>query len=322
MPLDAQTEAYVSALNAANDARPAVHELTPADARAGYLALARSFGPMPEVAKVENRTIPGPAGAIPVRIYRPSGKTDLPVIVYFHGGGWVIGDLDTHDRECRILAADTEAIVVAVDYRLSPEHPFPAAHEDCWAATAWVASNASELEADTSRMAIAGDSAGGNLAAYVALEARDHGLALQLQVLIYPATDARGHAADFDGERRASLIDNRDAPFLTLYSMHYFFSHLVGDQDHSSVANDWRLSPLLASDHTGLAPAYVATCEFDPIRDEGDAYAQKLRDAGVTVEHRQWAGQPHMLFQLSPVIDDGAALIRSVVKALKGAFSS
>lgn len=320
MPLNPQTEQLVNGLNTANEGRPATHELEPDVARAGYRALGTAFGPAPEVPSVRDRSIKGPAGDIPVRIYSPAGEGPYPLIVYFHGGGWVIGDLETHDRECRLLCNDTGAVVMAVDYRLAPEHPFPASHEDCWAATQWAGRHAAELAADPARMAVAGDSAGGNLAAYVALMARDAGLALALQVLIYPATDARGHNPAYAGERYPSLIENSEAPFLTRDTMTYFFRHLTVGLDAGEVANDWRMSPLLASSHEGLAPAFIATCEFDPIRDEGNAYAEKLTDAGVTVTHKCWPGQPHLLFQLSPVLDDGKALMAETVAALKTAF--
>lgn len=251
MPLNPQTEQFVNGLNAANEGGPATHELEPTVARAGYRALGTALGPMPEVPGVQDRTIAGPAGDIPVRVYSPSGEGPHPLIVYFHGGGWVIGDLDTHDRECRILCNETGGVVMAVDYRLAPEHPFPASHEDCWAATQWAANNAAEIGADAQRIAVAGDSAGGNLAAYVALMARDVGISLALQVLIYPATDARGHNPEYTGERYRSLLDNSDAPFLTRDTMTYFFRHLTTGLDAEQVANDWRMSPLLAENHKG-----------------------------------------------------------------------
>ena len=321
MPLHPQTQALVDSMAAANEGRPATHELPPDQARAGYQALGNMLGPVPEITSVEDRTIPGPAGDIPVRIYSPQPDDTLPIVVYFHGGGWVIGDLETHDRECRLLANQVPCVVVAVDYRLAPEHPFPASHDDCWAATQYVAANAAEFGGDGARIAVAGDSAGGNLSAYVALAARDAGLDLRLQALIYPATDARGHIPGTSNTLRQSLIDNQDAPFLTLASMHYFFTHLAGDRDHNEVAGDWRLSPLLADNHAGIAPAFIATCEYDPIRDEGNDYAKALSDVGVPVQHKQWPGEPHLLFQLSPILDDGKALIGETVTALQKAFA-
>lgn len=321
MPLHPQTEALVKSMAAANEGRPATHELPPDQARAGYRALGNMLGHVPDVTSVEDRTVPGPTGNIPVRVYSPQPDTSLPVVIYFHGGGWVIGDLESHDRECRLLANQVPCVVVAVDYRLAPEHPFPAAHDDCWAATQHVVANAADFGGDPSNVALAGDSAGGNLAAFVALAARDAGLELKLQVLIYPATDANGHIPGTTGNIRQSLIDNKDAPFLTLDSMHYFFRHLAGDQDHQVVANDWRMSPLLADSHSDVAPAFIATCEYDPIRDEGNDYAKALSDAGVSVQHKQWEGQPHLLFQLSPILDDSKTLISETVTALQQAFS-
>jgi acetyl esterase len=320
MPLHPQTEALVAGLAGGDENRPATHELSPDAARQGYLGLARAFGPVPDVAAVEDRTLTTTVGDVPVRVYTPTGEAPFPVLVYYHGGGWVIGDLDTHDRECRTLCNEADCIVVAVDYRLAPEHPFPASHDDCWAATKWVYENAAHLNGDPGRLAVAGDSAGGNLAAFVAIMARDNDIPLRLQALIYPATDARGHNPDFDGERHQSLLDNKDAPFLTLDTMNYFFNHLTTDRDPVAVANDWRLSPMLAASHQDLAPAFIATCEYDPIRDEGNAYAELLASSGVPVQHRQWAGQPHLLFQLSPVLDDGKALLAETAAALRTAL--
>ncbi len=322
MPLNPQTAALANAMAEANAGRPAMHEQSPAEARAGYRALASLFGPPPAIHRIEERTINGPAGELPVRIYRPSDATGLPLLVFFHGGGWVIGDLDTHDRECRELANQAGIIVMAVDYRLAPEHPYPAAHEDCWAALQWAHDNAAEVGADPARLAVGGDSAGGNLAASVALLARDAGIALALQLLIYPATDLRGHNPQWQGPRFDSLTQNADGPFLTADSIAYFSSHLAGAADLASITAEPRLSPLLADDHRGLAPAYIATCEYDPIRDEGNAYAQALRDAGVPVRHHQWPGQPHVLFQLSPVVDDGQALLSECASALRTAFAA
>ena len=320
MPLHPQTAAMVTAM-AANPG-PATHEQSASDARLGYRALAGSFGPGPDVGgQIVDRTIPGPGGDIPVRVYTPAGAGPHPALLFAHGGGWVIGDLDTHDRECRMLCNDANVVVVAVDYRLAPEHPYPAGHEDCLAALQWLHANAAEVGADAGRLAVGGDSAGGNLAAYLALAARDAGIELRLQMLIYPATDLRGHDPAWTGERFGSLEENRDGPFLTLDSIHYFSNFLCGEQKAADIASEWRLSPLLAASHAGVAPAYVATCEFDPIRDEGNAYAEKLAAAGVSVEHRVWSGQPHVLFQLSPVLDDGKALLAECASALRRAMA-
>lgn len=317
MPLNPQTEAFFSGLAANNPDGPQTHEQEPDAARAGYLALAQVLGPGPELASVEDRVI---AGNIKIRIYTPEGTGDKPALIYYHGGGWVIGDLDTHDRECRLLAEGAGCVVIAVDYRLAPEHPFPAGHDDCWQATLYVAEHPDEFGIDGSRLAVGGDSAGGNLAAYTAICARDAGIPLKLQLLIYPATDGRAHHADSSETPHPSLIENADGVVLTRATMQYFAKHLTTGMDFAEAARDWRLSPLLAEDHAGLAPAYIATCEFDPIRDEGNAYAEKLRTAGVPVTHKVWAGQPHLLFQLLPVLDDGKALIAESIAALISAF--
>lgn len=318
MPLNPQTAALVEAM-AANPA-PQFHELSVEDARLGYRALADGFGPGPDV-PTEDRTIPGSETEIPVRIYKPEDDNPLPVLVFFHGGGWVIGDLDTHDRECRMIATGTPCIVISIHYRLAPEHPFPASHTDCWDAVQWVASNAAEIGGDPSRLAVGGDSAGGNLSAFCALAARDAGIELRLQMLVYPATDARAHHPTSSHEPLPSLIDNADGIFLKKATMNYFSEFLCTGLDPVEVANDWRISPLLAENHAGVAPAYVATCEFDPIRDEGNLYAEKLRASGVEVQHREWPGQPHVLFQLSVVLDDGKALLAECIDALRRAFN-
>ena len=318
MPLNPQTAALVEAMAA--EPAPQTHELDPSEARLGYRALADNMGPGPDVA-TEDRSIPGSETAIPVRIYKPTSDIPLPVLVFFHGGGWVIGDLDTHDRECRILATGTPCIVASVDYRLAPEHPFPAGHVDCWDALQWVASNAADIDANPSGIAVGGDSAGGNLSAYCALMARDSGLALKLQMLVYPATDGRAHHPDSTHEPLPSLVENADGIFLKRATMNYFFRLACKDLDPVAVANDWRMSPLLAASHAGIAPAFIATCELDPIRDEGNLYAEKLAAAGIPVQHKEWAGQPHVLFQLSPVLDDGKALLTECVDALQRAFS-
>ncbi len=318
MPLHPQTEAFFASMAQPGD-QPQTHEQEPAVARQGYLALAGALGPGPELFRVEDRNITD--NKIPVRIYTPVDQaTPLPSLIYFHGGGWVIGDLDTHDRECRLLSQQANCVVIAVDYKLAPEHPFPASHQDCWDATQYIVRHPAEFNIDGHKIAVGGDSAGGNLSAFVALAARDAGISLKLQMLIYPATDARAHHPDSTHEPFPSLIENANAVVLTRDTMAYFAKHLMTGLDHAQVSNDWRMSPLLAENHEGLAPAYIATCEMDPIRDEGNAYAAKLKASGVPVQHKVWAGQPHLLFQLSPVLDDGKALISECVTALKAAF--
>jgi acetyl esterase len=237
---------------------------------------------------VENRTIPGPAGPLRIRVYRPTAAPapapaagGLPIVTFFHGGGWVIGDIDTHDGSCRILSRRTGAVVVSVDYRLAPEHRFPAALDDCEAATAWVADHAAELGGDRGRLGLAGDSAGGNLAASVAIKARNGGgPAIAAQALVYPATDF--------STVRPSLKANGEGYLLTADSIDWFTAQYLGDADRADPA----ASPLL-NDLAGLPPAVVAVAEFDPLHDEGTAYAAALSAAGVDVDLLDFPGLVH-----------------------------
>jgi acetyl esterase len=274
MPLDAQVQAFLEEQAALQ--LPPFAALTPEQVRAGIaaqVAAERAQNPPEPVARVEERTIPGPAGAIPVRIYTPEGTGPFPVLVFFHGGGWVICTLDTHDGLCRALANGAGCVVVSVDYRLAPEHTFPAAPEDCFAATQWVAAHAGELQGDRARLAVGGDSAGGNLTAVVAQMARERGgPALAFQLLIYPAVDLRPDAG------YASMQENALGYFLDKPSMDWFAGHyLRGEADRTHVL----ASPMLAADLRGLPPALVTTAEFDPLRDEGEAYARRLVEAGA-----------------------------------------
>src|SRR5579871_2409484 len=263
MPLDPAVKALLEQMPAL-DGQPTVEEMRARTS--GDQSLLLGTGD-PSVA-TSDRTVPGPAGDIPVRVYvPPTGTAPRGLVVFFHGGGWVICGLDTHDAVCRDLSAGTGAVVLSVDYRLAPEHPFPAPVDDCWAALQWAHANAAAIGADPTRVAVAGDSAGGNLAAVMALMARDAGLALRLQLLVYPATDFT--------EERPSIRENGQGYMLTADSMKWFEAHYAPD------ATDWRASPMLAPDHRGVAPAMVLTCEFDPLRDEGNDYASKLAAAGV-----------------------------------------
>lgn len=318
MPLHPQTAELVERMSASG--RPQTWQLSPEEARENYRALVAGFGPVPDVAAVLDRTIPGPAGELPVRLYSPRGDGPYPLLVFFHGGGWVIGDLETHDRECRMLCNDAGVMVLAVDYRLAPEDPYPACYEDCWAALEWATVHAGEIDCDPLRIAVGGDSAGGNIAASIAISARDAGINLCFQLLVYPATDLRGHGPTWSGEHYPSILNNASGPFLSVQSLAYFSGHLLCGQ-HPDTAAEWQMSPLLADDHAGLAPAYVATCEFDPLRDEGNAYARKLQASGVRVTHHQWMGQAHLLFQLSPVLDEGKALLAECARQLRQAFA-
>src|SRR5207245_1775150 len=265
MALDPQAQEVINLV--IKSGRPAYNTLSPKDARQLFRETRPASTPTPaEIGAVKNLTADGPGGPIPLRVYRPAdvpAGTPLPVLVYYHGGGWVIGDLDTHDVQCRQITAEAGITVVAVDYRLAPEHKFPAAVDDAWAATRWVVAHAGELAVDARRLAVGGDSAGGNLAAVVALLARDKGApAIAVQVLIYPVTD-------LVGETR-SYRDFAEGYLLTREGMRWFIAHYLTAE---AEAADWRASPIRAQSIAGLPPALIVTAGFDPLRDEGEAYA-------------------------------------------------
>jgi acetyl esterase len=261
---------------------------------------------------VTNRRIPGPAGEIPIRIYVPNESTSVPVLVYFHGGGWVGGDLDSHDALCRALTNAAGSAVVAVDYRLAPEHKFPSAADDCYAALLWVAAHAEEFGGDATRLAIGGDSAGGNLTAVVAQMARDRsGPAVLLQLMLYPVTD-------FNFET-PSYRQNAEGYLLTRDSMIWFWNHyLRTEADGSSPL----ASPLRAANLRGLPPALIITAGFDPLRDEGDAYAARLREAGVPVTLKCYDGMIHGFLGLLSVLDQGRQGIAEAAAGLRTAFGT
>lgn len=263
------------------------------------------------VASVEDRAITANGAQIPVRIYRPeSGPAVKPALVWFHGGGWVIGSLDGSDFGCRIMANASGCTVISVDYRLAPEYKFPTAVDDCLAVTKWVAENGPELGVDGARIAVGGDSAGGNLAAVVSQLARDGGgPAIAFQALVYPVTNY-----DFS---TASYRDNAEGYLLERDSMEWFWGHyLRSEADGAST----KASPLRHTNLAGLPPAIVLTAEFDPLRDEGEAYAERMRAAGVPVEARRYDGQIHGFFA-NPAIDDGSEAARHVGKAVARALS-
>jgi acetyl esterase len=308
MGLDPQAKALLDQMTAMG--LPPLHTLPVEQAREAAAALGSMQGAPEAVATIQNRTIPGPAGGIPVRIYVPTGTAPLPVLVYFHGGGWVIGDLETHDGVCRALANAAACVVVSVHYRRAPEHKFPAAADDCYAAAEWVAANAAGIGADAGRLAVGGDSAGGNLAAVVALMARDRGApAIRYQLLIYPVTDGA-----YD---TASYRDNADGYFLTKEMMHWFWNHYVrSDADRQNPY----AAPLRAANLHGLPPALVLTAEFDPLRDEGEAYAARLREAGVAVELKRYTGLIHGFFGMGGVIEAARNAFDETATTLRAAL--
>ena len=290
--------------------------LTPERARAELVALAESRKdvPLPELATVKDITVDGAAGPIAARLYAP-GKTPAPTIVYFHGGGWVAGDLFTHERQARTLALEAEAVVVSVDYRRPPETPFPGAFEDCLAATRWAAANIARLGGDPARIAVAGDSAGGNLAAAVAQASRKGGPRLAAQLLIYPATDLAGnYGSAVENARFPSRQQNAEGFFLTGDAMRFFAGHYLPRLKDSE---DPRASPLRNSDLAGLPRAVITTAEFDPLRDEGEAYADALKRAGVEVAYFREAGMVHGYFGMGAASPAADAARRRATAALK-----
>jgi acetyl esterase len=290
MPVDPQIQALL-------DLRaklPPLHSLSVADAREQMAARDIPGLRKPDVASVVNRDMQGPGGPLPLRIYTPCGEGPFPLMVFFHGSGFVLCDLDTHDGICRNLCAGADCVVVSVDYRLAPEHKFPAAPDDCLAATRWVAQNASALHGDAGRIMVVGDSAGGNLAAVTALRARDEsGPRLIGQLLIYPVTDYFQPATP-------SMVENAEGFGLTREGMIWFWNHYVrspADGVHPHAA------PLRAATLAGLPQALVFTAEYDPLRDEGELYAEALNKVGVTVEMKRWDGMNHGFFFFPGIVD-------------------
>ncbi|OAF19480.1 alpha/beta hydrolase [Bradyrhizobium neotropicale] len=293
--------------------RPPYETLTAPEARAYYLQARFATNPEPpELARIAPLAIAAPHGTIPARIYVPKELRQRdglsPALVFFHGGGWVVGDLETHDVACRKLAVEGALIVISVDYRLAPEHKFPAAIDDAIAATQWVAANARALGIDAARLSVGGDSAGGNLAAVVALAARDgNGPAIAGQVLIYPAVDfAMTHGSHSEPETSVLLTHS----VIRWFCDHY----LSGAAD----AADWRASPVRAATHLGLPPAYVLTAGADPLRDEGADYAERLKQAGVSVTYRHFPGQFHGFFTMGKLLKQANVAASEIGAWLKG----
>jgi acetyl esterase len=290
---------------AARSPLPPYHTVSPFVARRIYrdtrAALAPKAPELPETRLLATRDFA-------MRVYRPVAGETLPALVYFHGGGWTIGDLDTHDALCRQLALGARCVVVSVDYRLAPEQPFPAAVDDCFAATRYVAENAGQLKING--IAVGGDSAGGNLAATVALLARDHrGPALAFQLLVYPATDQRCATASHERNGQGYL--------LTREAIDYFRRAYLPRRDDWT---DWRASPLLAKSHAGLPPALVITAGYDPLLDEGRAYAERLRAAGVEAAYREFTDMVHGFVLFGGVLETANAAVAECCAALRKAF--
>jgi acetyl esterase len=274
---------------------PAV--MTPQSARDSLRALAdaRAAVPPPPVADVKNIQVKGAADPLNARVYR-NGHEKSPTVVFFHGGGWVAGDLETHDRQARLLVIETGAVVISVDYRRPPETRFPGAFEDAFSATKDIVARLAEFGGDAKRIGVAGDSAGGNLAATVAIACRDAGITLAAQLLVYPVTDVAGNYADSkENARFPSRSENAEGYFLSRAVMEWFSGHYLEDKNHGS---DWRVSPLRAKNLAGLAPAIVTTAWFDPLRDEGKAYADALIAAGVATKYYDGPGLIHGYFGL------------------------
>lgn len=287
--------------------------IRPDELRALFAAGAVTDGEPVPVGSVEDRAVPGTGGNIPVRVYRPEGAEVAPVVVWYHGGGWVIGSLDTVDATARKLCARAGVVVVSVDYRLAPEHPYPAGPDDAWAALTWVAGHAAEIGADPFRLAVGGDSAGGNLAALVAIRARDEGAPLiRHQLLVYPATDLT--------MVHPSITENGDGYFLTQASMEWFEDQYLGARREHGDPTSPEVSPLHAPDLAGVAPAQVLTAEFDPLRDEGDAYAAKLAAAGVAVQHVPHVGMIHGFFAMGAISPDADAACVAAADGLRAAL--
>jgi len=306
MALDPQIAAMLS-----GSKWPGAANVPLADLRALGRQFSTATGPLPvPLGSVRDQTIPGPAGEIPVRIYTPVGEGPFPLIVFYHGGGYVMGDLDTQDMIARALCAGAGAVTVSVDYRLAPEHPFPAGVEDSYAALLWAAKHAGELDADAGRLAVAGDSAGANFATVMALMAKERGgPSLSAQVMFYAS-------ATYPDTATASSREFSGGPVLTSDDVTYFWDHYLSDPEREK--DDYRASPYRAASHAGLPPAFVGTPEIDPTRDDAERYAEKLASAGVTVEARRYEGMPHGFVSWLAVIpaaqkavDDACAFLKA-----------
>ncbi|NQT16750.1 MAG: alpha/beta hydrolase [Planctomycetes bacterium] len=310
MPIDPQVQALLDEIDALD--APPLHTLGPEKARIAAAADSGAVERRPPLAAREDRTVPGPAGPIPVRIYVPRGEGPWGILVFYHGGGWVLGGIATHDVTCCQLADAAGCMVVSVDYRLAPEHKYPAAVDDAYAAVEWVFEHAESMGGDPRRVAVGGDSAGGNLAAAVCLMARDrNAFQPRFQLLIYPIVDYHLNTP--------SYLENAEGCFLTRETMKWFWQcYLQRDED----GRHPYASPLRAEDLGGLPEALVITAEYDPLRDEGEAYAARLRQAGVTVTQTRYDGMIHAFFRRTAQFDKARAAMQEVSEALRRALGS
>jgi acetyl esterase len=305
MPLNPMLAAVIAQM--AEAAAPELHQMSPADARAMYIAM-NAENTRDEVTQVKDAM----ADSVPVRIYNPNPSEILPCLVYFHGGGWVIGDLETHDSMCRKLANSANCVVVAVDYRLAPEHTYPVPMNDCYTALNWVVTQATELGVNANKIAVGGDSAGGNLSTVMALRARDeNGPRICHQLLVYPVTDAT-----FD---TPSYRENGEGYMLSKATMEWFWQHYLGTGNDPLSAY---ISPLRAENLAGLPPATVITAEFDPLRDEGEAYAEKLQAAGNKVTVKRFDGVVHGFFSMSDFLEEARDAIDLSAAELSASFAA
>jgi len=310
MPLDPQAQDFLSRLASAK--LPSIQEQTIEQARAQVNLSTRFLGKPPHVLRVEDRTIAGPGGDLAIRLITPedAGQGPLPIVVFFHGGGWVLGNLSSHEGVCRAIANASKSIVASVDYRLAPEHPFPAAADDAYAALAWISAHAAEFGGDASRIAVCGDSAGGNLAVVATLMARDRGgPAVAFQALAYPITDYDPDAG--------SYLEFAEGCFLTRDEMLWYWDQYVPNPEDRRRPY---ASPNRADDLSNLPPALVVTAGYDVLRDEGEAYARRLAEAGVPVKLSRYDGMIHGFMRRYPFFDQGRAAIDEIGAALREAF--
>lgn len=314
MPLHPQVEALIAQMAA--QGAPAPESMTVAQNRAMLAELAGLSGEPEDVARTEDTTAPGPGGDIPIRVYVPAGEgprgeSALPTLVYYHGGGWVVGDIESHDGLCRALANRSGCVVASVDYRLAPEHRFPAAVDDAYAATVWAAEKIGDFGGDGTRLAVGGDSAGANLAAVVAQQAKSRGgPRISYQLLVYPATDRHDDSP--------SMHENVAGPLLSRAWIEWFLGCYLNSPDEGQ---DVRVSPGRAEDLSGLPPALVVTAEYDPLRDQGAAYAGRLREAGVEAEYLPCPGMIHGFFQMGGVLDTARETVDHAAGALRRALA-